>query len=147
MNSARNETSKSRLLAAFAEESDIWLNALPLFHFNALPLFSLGLWMDDSTVPIAISLHLGLAFCKPHLCHHCGCEGTAFATHSFSCVQSQGRYHHHSSLNDVIHRALGASRIRSRLEPSGISCSNGKRPNGATLIHGSVEDFLYGVDT
>ena len=53
-----NETSISHLLAAFAEELGIWL--------NALPLSSLGLRMDDSTFQIAISLRLGLAFCKPH---------------------------------------------------------------------------------
>ena len=115
-NSATNETSKSHLLAAIAEESGIWL--------NALPLSSLGLRMDDSTFQIAISLRLGLAFCKPHSCHHCGCEVTAFATHGLSCVQSQGCYHCHSSLNDIIHQALGASRIPSRLEPSGISRSD-----------------------
>ena len=126
MTSARNESSKSRLLAAFSEESGIWL--------NALPLSSLGLRMDDSTFQIAVSLHLGLAFCKPHSYHHCGCEVTAFATHGLSCVKSQGRYHCHSSLNDIIHRAFGASRIPSRLEPSGISRSDGKRPDGATLV-------------
>ena len=38
------------------------------------------------------------------------CEVTTFATHGLSCVHSQGCYHHHSSLNDIIHRALGASR-------------------------------------
>ena len=126
LNSATNESSKSRLLAAFSEESGIWL--------NALPLSSLGLRMDDSTFQIAVSLRLGLAFCKPHSCHHCGCEVTAFATHGLNCVKSQGRYHRHSSLNDIIHRAFGASRIPSRLEPSGISRSDGKRPDGATLV-------------
>ena len=59
--------------------------------------------MDDSTFQIAVSLRLGLAFCKPHSCHHCGCEVTAFATHGLRCVKSQGRYHRHSSLNDIIH--------------------------------------------
>ena len=81
LNSATNESSKSRLLAAFSEESGIWL--------NALPLSSLGLRMDDSTLQIAVSLRLGLAFCKPHSCHHCGCEVIAFATHGLSCVKSQ----------------------------------------------------------
>ena len=37
-------------------------------------------------------------------------------------------------MNDIIHRAFGASRIPSRLEPSGISRSDGKRPDGATLV-------------
>ena len=36
-------------------------------------------------------------------------------------------YHHHSSLNDIIHKA-------SRLESSGISHSDGKRPDGVTLV-------------
>ena len=119
------------------EESGIWL--------NALPLSSLGLRMDDSTFQIAVSLRLGLAFCKPHSCHHCGCEVTAFATHGLSCVKSQGRYHRHSSLNDIIHRAFGASRIPSRLEPSGISRSDGKRPDGATLVPWKCGNFSYGM--
>eukprot|EP00731_Ephydatia_muelleri_P004989 Em0002g1165a len=34
----------------------------------------------------------------------------------------------------IIHRAFGASRIPSRLEPSGISRSDGKRPDDATLV-------------
>ena len=37
-------------------------------------------------------------------------------------------------MNDIVHRALGASQIPSRLEPSGISRSDGKRPDGATLV-------------
>jgi hypothetical protein len=37
-------------------------------------------------------------------------------------------------LNDIIHRAFGAPRIPSRLEPSGISRSDDKRPDSATLV-------------
>eukprot|EP00731_Ephydatia_muelleri_P011681 Em0006g575a len=100
----------------------IILRGLKLFFWKLLPYGPTA--VTNLLQKIAVSLRLGLAFCKPHSCHHCGCEVTAFATHGLSCVKSQGRYRRHSSLNDIIHRAFGASRIPSRLEPSGISRSD-----------------------
>ena len=39
-----------------------------------------------------------------------------------------------SSINNILHRAFASAKIPSRLEPSGPYCSDGKRPDGMTLI-------------
>ena len=39
-----------------------------------------------------------------------------------------------AALNGVIHRSLTSARIPSRLEPSGLQRSDGKRPDGVTMV-------------
>lgn len=56
------------------------------------------------------------------------------ATHGLSCQHSEGRHHRHSAINAIIHRALSSARIPSRLEPSGLFRSDGKRPDGITVV-------------
>ena len=57
-----------------------------------------------------------------------------FATHGLSCKRSAGRHYRHSAINDIIHRALVAAHVPSRLEPSGLYRSDGKRPDGITMV-------------
>ena len=66
--------------------------------------------------------------------------------HGLSCRWSEGRHFHHSALNDIVHRALSSTRIPSRLEPSGISRSDGKRPDGITLVPWEREASRVGRD-
>ena len=47
---------------------------------------------------------------------------------------SEGRHFRHSALNDIIHRALSSAKVPSRLEPFGIYHSDGKRPDGITIV-------------
>ena len=56
------------------------------------------------------------------------------ATHGLSCRWSEGRHSRHSSLNDIIHRALSAAKIPARLEPSGVARSDGKRPDRISMV-------------
>ena len=44
------------------------------------------------------------------------------------------RHHRHAALNNVVHRALAAAKIPSRLEPSGLYRTDGKRPDGITVV-------------
>ena len=44
------------------------------------------------------------------------------------------RFHRHAAINDVLHRALSSAGIPSCLEPSGLSRSDSKRPDGLTLV-------------
>ena len=67
--------------AASTPESEKWL--------NAFPISSIGLRIDNSTIRIAVGLRLGVPLCHSHTCRHCGS---------------------HSSLNDIIHRALLAAK-------------------------------------
>ena len=95
LESADSEVSHARLLATMTKESGAWL--------HALPITSLGLRMDDTTLRIAVGLRLGTAICGAHLCHHCGAGVDCLGTHGLSCQHSEGRLHRHAYINDIIH--------------------------------------------
>ena len=103
-------------------------------RLNALPVSSLGLHMDNNAVRVAVGLRLGSTLCHPHSCHHCGVQVDGTATHGFSCKWSEGRHQRHAAVNDIVHRAMSAVHLPSRLEPTGLSRSDSKRPNGVTLV-------------
>ena len=123
---APDATSRARLLAVSTKESGTWL--------NALPIPSLGLRLDDNALRVAVGLRLSSPLCRPHTCHHCGAEVDCLAIHGLSCRWSQGRHHRHTAINDIIHRALSSAKIPSRLEPSGLYRSDGKRPDGISVV-------------
>ena len=93
-----------------------------------------GLRMDDNTVRVAVGLRLGSTLCRPHTCQHCGADVNHLATHGLSCKKSEGRHHRHAAINDILYRALSSAKIPSRLEPSGLLRSDGKRPDGVTMV-------------
>ena len=123
---APDDTARARLLAVSSPESGAWLHALPLSN--------MGLRMDDSTIRVAIGIRLGLPLAHPHNCGLCGAEVDKLSTHGLSCKMSRGRHFRHSSLNDIISRAFEAAKIPTRLEPSGLVRSDGKRPDGITMV-------------
>ena len=90
--------------------------------------------LDDNTLRVSVGLRLGSPLCRPHTCHHCGAEVDCHAIHGLSCRWSQGRHHRHATINYIIHRALSSAKIPSRLEPSGLYRSDGKRPDGITVV-------------
>ena len=89
--------------------------------------------LDDEIVRIAVCLRLGVAICEPHLCA-CGAHVSARGAHGLSCSLGFGRQARHSILNDLIHRSLNRAGIPAIKEPSGRTKSDGKRPDGQTLI-------------
>ena len=126
LESAHDDADRARLLACIAKESGAWL--------QALPISSLGLRLDDSALRIAVGLRLGTAICAAHQCRHCGEEVDCRGTHGLSCRHSEGRLYRHGSINSIIHRALTSAKISSRLEPAGLSRSDGKRPDGMSIV-------------
>ena len=72
--------------------------------------------------------------CHTHTCCHCRAEVDHLTTRGFNCCQSEGHHLQHSALNDIVHQALSSANVRSRLEPAGISCSDGKRLDSISLV-------------
>ena len=61
-------------------------------------------------------------------------RSNAKGTHGLLCKRGGGRSILHHELNDIIYRALTRANTSSVLEPRGLSRTDGKRPEGLTLI-------------
>ena len=116
----------ARLLAARKKESGAWL--------TAPPVSSVGLKMDSESIRVAVGLQLGGALCVEHPCQLCGSHVDESGTHGLNCRWSLGRIPHHTELNVIIQRALSPVHIPSTLEPQGLFCTDGRRPDGLSLI-------------
>ena len=81
------------------------------------------------TIVVAVYYHG-----SPHECCKCGTMVDDLATHGLSCRFSEGRHPRHAAVNDIIQRALTSAKIPSRLEPSGLYRSDGKRPDGCSIL-------------
>ena len=90
---------------------------------------------------MAVGLRLGLDLCGPHVCH-CGELVDPKGHHGFVCRKAVGRALRHHAINDVIWKALIRADTPSIKEPSGLSRSDGKRPDGATLVPWSGGKYL-----
>ena len=62
--------------------------------------------------------------------------------HALCCQRSGGRHHRHAALNTIISRALTTAGIPSRLEPTGLLRTDGKRPDGMSLAPWSSGKLL-----
>ena len=116
---------RARLLAVRADHSGDWL--------HAWPISSCGLRLDDEAIRVAVGLRLGVNLCAPHACP-CGAQVDARGNHGLACRRSAGRLPRHALLNDLVHRALVKAGVPSAKEPSGLLRSDGKRPDGCTLV-------------
>ena len=55
-------------------------------------------------------------------------------THGLSFKNSEGRHYCRGAINDIVHKALTTAQVPSRLEPSGLTHTDGKHPDGVTII-------------
>lgn len=120
-----DDYNKARLLAASAKHSADWL--------HAIPISSCGLRLDDEAVRIAVGLRLGTELCLCHTCP-CGAMVDVRGAHALSCRRSSGKFMRHNSINDLIHRSLTRAGIPATKEPHGLLRTDGKRPDGLSLI-------------
>ncbi|XP_063359880.1 uncharacterized protein LOC134658517 [Cydia amplana] len=130
LQNCHNNHERARLLAVSEKESGHWLHALPSRN--------LGSTLDPSTLRIAVCLRLGLKICEPHACSRCAQPVDALGRHGLHCQMSAGRLYRHATLNDLIRRALCTASLPATLEPSGLSATDGKRPDGCTLVPWSL---------
>jgi len=128
-----NPVDQARLTAICSPHSGDWL--------AALPIPSCGLTLDNEAVRIAVGLRLGLDLCRPHTCR-CGDLVGPSGHHGFVCRQACGRSLRHFTINDIIWRALVKADVPCTKEPVGLFRSDGKRPDGATLIPWSEGRYL-----
>ena len=124
LNSSHSVEEKARLLAVASKSASDWL--------HSIPIPSLGLKLDSMTLKISCGLRLGSTLCHPYKCI-CGEDVEAKGLHGLSCGLQMGRNSRHSQINDLIKRALVQAKIPAVLEPSNLSTSDGKRPDGLTL--------------
>lgn len=120
-----NSVNRARILATAAAHSGDWL--------HALPISACGLRLSDEAVRVAVGLRLGVELCQAHQCP-CGATVDTHGLHVLSCKRSAARAQRHHYINDLIWRALSRAGIPSVKEPHGLVRSDGKRPDGLTLI-------------
>lgn len=122
---ASSGSSEARLRAVSTPESGA--------RVHALPSPNLGTLLDDDSLRVAAALRLGGKVCEPHLCTY-GSMVEANGHHALSCQRCSGRFPRHHTLNELIRRALVSANILCALEPPGLSRSDGKRPDGLTMV-------------
>ena len=88
-----------------------------------------------------MGLRLGVPLCEPHSCV-CGSLVSAEGSHGLSCGLGPGRSSRHASLNDLIFRSLIRAGYPSTKAPVGLLRTDGKRPDGLTLIPWRVRRSL-----
>ena len=82
---------------------------------------------------MATGFRLGTIVCQPHICI-CGTMVDARCLHNLACRKSALRHMRHSQLNDLIWRAIKKAQIPASKKLIALSRSDGKRPDGATLV-------------
>ena len=103
---------------------------------NALPIASVGLRLSDEEIRVAVGYHLGSSICQPHQCV-CGSFVDARGIHT-ACLAERVRHGmRHSLINDILWRTIKKAQVLACKEPVGLSRSDDKRPDGATLISSS----------
>ena len=90
--------------------------------------------MDNDVMKIAAGLCLGVAICHPHRCCSCGADVDSLGTHGLNRCSSSGCHCRHAAVNDIVKRSLDSARIPSHLEPSGLHRSDGRRPDGTSIV-------------
>ena len=98
---------------------------------HALTLSNCRLRVDDKAVSVAVGLRLGANICKPHKCPRCAEE---FMHPHVKAVATDPLDTAASTLNDLVWRGVSTANIPATKEPSGLFRSDGKRPDGLTLI-------------
>lgn len=120
-----NEVDRARLNGCSAPWAGDWL--------QAVPSGKVGTRLTNEQLRIAVSLRLGANVFLPHTCV-CGAVSDALGNHALCCKFQRGRFARHTLGNNVILRALNSADVPSQLEPPGLSRTDGKRPDGVSLI-------------
>ena len=98
-----------------------------------VPCKNLGHKLDVQQLWISIGSRLGANICVAHTCH-CGKRVERDGSHGLSYTMSTGRFSRHATLNSFIKQTFGSLDLPSMIEPRGPIRTNGKRPDGVTMV-------------
>ena len=104
---------------------------------HALPIASCGLRLENEDIRVAVGRHLGAALCQAYQCP-CGAIVEVNGLHGLLCKLESGKHSRHASINDIIYRACCRADIPAVKEPTGLTRTDGKRPDGSTLVQWSA---------
>ena len=127
IDSSPSESERAILLAVSSEHSSEWL--------QAVPVSSLGLKLDDTSLKTAVGLRLSTKLCSHVFRCICGKAVDEFARHGLHCTLSRGRHKRHAEANNIIQRALATCDIPSKIEPTAMCEHDRKRPDGLTYFN------------
>ena len=111
---------------------------------HAPPLTAVGLRLSDEAIRVAAGFRLGTNICQPHVCV-CSETVDARGLHSLVCRKSRPRHIRHSSLNDLIWKAVKKTQIVASKEPIGLSKSDGKDPMEQRCFPGHAANIWRGM--
>ena len=131
-----SQRDKSRLLVVTSSHSGDWLHALPIASY--------GFRLENEDIRVAAGLRLGAALCQAHQCP-CGALVEVKGLHGLSCKLGSGKHSRHASINDIIYRACCRADIPAVKEPTGLTRTDGKRPDGSTLVLWSAGKCVFGT--
>ena len=120
-----SQRDKSRLLAVTSSNCGDWL--------HALPIASCGLRLENEDIRVAVGLRLGAALYQAHQCP-CGALIEVNGLHGLSCKLGSGKHSRHASINDIIYHVCCRTDIPAIKEPTALTRTDGKRPDGSTLV-------------
>ena len=98
-----------------------------------VPCKNMGRKLDEQQLRISIGLRLEANNCVAHTCH-CGKRVERNGLHGLSCTKSAGRLSRHATLNSLIKQTLGSLDLPSMLELRRLYRTDGKRPDGVSMI-------------
>ena len=96
----------------------------------------LGLKLTDGQIRCDVALRLCAKICGAHTCccRRIGQNVDKYGTHGLACNRSAGRFARHAFFSDFVGRSLASVVVPSVLEPTVLSRTNGKRPDGVMAI-------------
>ena len=75
----------------------------------------------------------------------CGVDVESLGTHGLSCHYTSDSHCRHAAVNDIVKRSLDSARIPCHFEPSSLYRSDGRRPDGATIVQWKYGKVLFSV--
>ena len=121
----RSQTEVARLLAFCTSDSAVL--------FQDLPCFQEGTRLANSTLTITVGVRLSLPVAVSGLCA-CGAELDMIGEHALVCRNGAVKRARHTEVNARIRQALQEASFPSVLEPPGMTRTNGKQTDGATIL-------------